>query len=263
MTALRRATALLAAVVLTLPAVAQQAVPVLRVPKAFLVMSTTVWDLVMEPAVQKELNLSDEQVEKLRKAFKAAGDKRTQEREKRFDPKTKSYIIDQAQEKIIHKKWADEITKAIADILQPQQSKRLKQIEVQQRGLSDPDNQQALQLTGKQKDRIKSINDDLLEKIDLLLSKGLNVMEEAPKVLKEGRERMANVLSDEQKKTWKEMTGEPFELPIKMIGRGNVESGPLPIPKVPPKDAKPGERPKKEDPNKPDIFRAPLKKIEI
>lgn len=192
----RNATALLTAIVLALPAAAQQNVQV-QVQNAQLVQVSLrpvlPLNLLMNPSVQKELKLSDEQVEKIKKVvpeFAKLTDLKPDERK-------------------------DKVQKILADILQPAQSQRLRQIEVQQRGLSDPDNQQALKLTEEQKERIKSVNQELGKELRDIFSKdgrSKDAMEKVQKARQTSREKMVNILTDDQKKTWKEMAGEPFDL---------------------------------------------------
>ncbi len=132
---------------------------------------------------------------------------------------------------------SDRVHKALPDLLQPEQAKRLQQIELQVNGflsLNKPDVQTQLNLTEKQRDEIKEINDgfkqDLAEAVkdaaasapEKLLEKARQAVETARKIktLADAATKKAfGTLTDEQRKTWKEMTGEKFELKLELLNR--------------------------------------------
>ncbi len=112
-----------------------------------------------------------------------------------------------------------EIDKAVADLLRPEQLKRYRQIQLQQTGiraLSDPDVEKALQLNDDQKKKINAIDRQLhqegsdMPRISLWNSRAQ--MKARALLWKQAMERVVSVFNDEQKKAWKEMTGEPFEV---------------------------------------------------
>jgi hypothetical protein len=127
--------------------------------------------------VQKELKLSDEQIKK----------------------------VDEA------------VLKALGEVLDPDQMKRLKQIHLQTRGtraFSDPKVQEQLKFTAEQKDSIKTITEDSDKEIRELQKEG-GGFENAKKIgaiRREADEKIRNVLTAEQQKTWREMTGEQFQI---------------------------------------------------
>ncbi len=134
--------------------------------------------ILLDPAVQKELKLTDEQL----------------------------------------KKYQELMKKALADALTPEQAKRLKQIQLQQRGaeaFSDPEVATALKLTEDQKEKIQTIREDARKEMTDLFKNAAGNREEAFKKMagmrKEIAEKVTAVLNAEQKKMWKEMLGEPFE----------------------------------------------------
>jgi hypothetical protein len=194
--------------------------------------------LVQNQGVQKELKLTDEQRQK---AVQVG-----QKIEERYTQKLRDLhenLPDLSPEKgsaaylELEKERTEETVKALADILTPEQMKRYQQIRLQvRRGLSafeDPEVQQVLKLSDEQKEKIKIIVDDfrkmnnlefqkelegdLQKKVDLLkawdaMGFASAVTEKTPALSKAYLEKVVAVLNDEQKKTWKEMTGEPFEL---------------------------------------------------
>lgn len=118
------------------------------------------------------------------------------------------------------KKYEELQKKALADALTPEQLKRLKQIQLQQRGMrafQDPEVQTALKLSEDQKEKIKTISEDA-DKDRRELFKGAvgggNREELTKKITaynKEVMDKTTSVLNDDQKKAWKDMLGEPFE----------------------------------------------------
>jgi len=186
--------------------------------------------LLQNEGVKKELKLTDEQAKKASEAV-------TKVREKHQDEfqGLRDLSQDERREKMtqITKVISDETTKALADILTPEQQKRLKQIQLQQRGpqaFSDPDVLKALKLTDDQKEAIKTINEDFTQDSRELFQsfgrgnrgagRGLGGAggfspENQKKITELRKETMGKVmavLKDDQKKTWKEMTGDPFEV---------------------------------------------------
>jgi len=110
----------------------------------------------------------------------------------------------------------EETYKALADVLKPEQIKRLKQIQLQRQGtfaFMSPDTQMELKLTDDQKDKIKTIGDDARQEMGALFEEQDQAARQKKMAAfqKETMEKITAVLTDDQKKTWKEMTGEPFE----------------------------------------------------
>jgi Spy/CpxP family protein refolding chaperone len=170
--------------------------------------------LLRNEGVQKELKLSEDQIEKVKKA--------TQEVQEKFKgdfEKLKGLDKAEAREKFgeLFKKIGAETDKAVSGILKPEQAKRLRQIQLQQMGsqaFSEEDVVKALKITDDQKEKIKTIREDAGKEMRELF-KGGN-FEEAQKKMaalrKETMEKVQAVLSADQKKAWKDLTGEPFEV---------------------------------------------------
>jgi len=177
--------------------------------------------LVTNKSVQEELKLSDDQVEKIKKAndevqakYKDEREKVGRDREKMMELFTK-----------INKDRAEVIGKLIPTVLKPEQTKRLKQIELQQgglRALTKEDVQKELKLSEKQVGEIKAISEEVAKDTQALFGQMRDAqgnrekMQEIQKKMtstrKEGMDKASALLNDEQKKAWKEMAGQPFEI---------------------------------------------------
>jgi hypothetical protein len=135
------------------------------------------------------------------------------------------------------KKTGEAEDKALTDVLKSDQMKRLHQIAFQQRGMTvfqDETVQTTLKLNDEQKGKIKDINDDLVKATrDLLMQgggggggggggrgrggRGAANPETQTKLQGLRKEAMGNavkVLNDDQKKSFKDLTGETFEIKI-------------------------------------------------
>ena len=176
--------------------------------------------LVMNKGVQEELKLTDEQKEKaakinedlrgkMREAFQnAAGD------------------FEKVREEM--QKLNAAAAKPINEMLKPEQAKRLKQIELQVAGfnaLSREDVQKELKLTDKQKTEIKTASEKMRNDIMELFQGGFDpekAQENQKKIQamnKENVEKVVKTFNDEQKKTWTEMLGKPFNYVPTPFGR--------------------------------------------
>jgi hypothetical protein len=133
--------------------------------------------------------------------------------------------------------------KELGDVLKKEQVDRLKQIDRQNMGVSafsDTEVSTALKLTDSQKTSIKGLSGDLAkDRREIMTEAGLGgggkggggkgggfdpekmaeVNKKVQKVQKEYVGKAIDLLDDEQKKTWKIMTGEPFDL-SKLTGGG-------------------------------------------
>lgn len=166
--------------------------------------------LVRNESVQKELNLTEEQKTKLKDALDKV-------RENHKDDLEKFRDLSMEERQKLMRTLNEENTKAVSGILDNKQMKRLKQITWQTQGaqaFQNPEVQKSLKLTDEQKDKIKSINEDAGKQMRDLFQGGFN--EETRKKMqdlrKETLEKVTAVLTTDQKKSWKEMTGKPFEV---------------------------------------------------
>jgi len=168
--------------------------------------------LLTNKGVQKELKLSDEQTEKV---TKIAADYRGKMQEKMQD-----IPQEERREKMpaIMRELNTEVKGQLKDVLKPEQMARFEQISLQTQGanaLADPEVAGKLKLTDDQKGKIKEINDDSRSQMREIFQSAGGDREEMQKKMAELRkdtnDKVMGVLTDSQKKTWKEMTGAPFE----------------------------------------------------
>lgn len=170
--------------------------------------------LLQNEGVQKELKLDKEQTDKVKEAVQ-----KVQEKYRDDFAKLRDLNQDERRQKgeELGKAVSEDTLKAVSDILKPDQLARLKQIDLQQAGaraLLRPEVQKALALSKEQQENITTILDDAAKQQRDLFQGG-NRQEAQQKMAalrKETMEKVQKVLNDTQKKTWKELTGEPFEL---------------------------------------------------
>jgi hypothetical protein len=176
--------------------------------------------MVFRAKVQKDLKVSDEQKQKLAKRlqntvqdarpfFQKLADTKPEEREKEL----------QSYRQKVQKKLAAFLKETLTD----GQLKRLRQLELQQEGpfalFVRPDLGKKLKITDKQRKQFMGVVQELQKKIEPLIKKtqsGGNPQEIRPKVMKirkEHEDRIEVILSDAQKKQWKEMLGKQLDDP--------------------------------------------------
>ena len=125
-------------------------------------------------------------------------------------------------------KVPDAIQKALADVLNDKQLKRLRQIDLQTRGVaafSDAKVKKDLKITDEQTESIKTIVDDSVKERQELFkeAQGGNfqgIQEKMTALTKETQEKAQGVLSADQRKQWKQMIGEEFKLDTPNFGGG-------------------------------------------
>ncbi len=156
--------------------------------------------LLAEPAVQKDLKLSPEQI----KAVASLTGKR---HELHWPPAAQRDHDDDHGSK----------DQACFEVLKPDQAKRLWQIVLQQRGphaFADAEVANALDLRRDQRDGIHQIEEDARR--SFFKGKGLKHPDDFWKGV---RDQLLGVLTDEQKAKWKEMIGDPLQGEIRLGGR--------------------------------------------
>jgi hypothetical protein len=173
--------------------------------------------IVFREKVLDELKASDEQKEKLIQylmeqimetgPFLESLGQPSQEREKKLNE---------------HRKNASEkLAKHEKEVLQPKQLHRLRQIVLQQEGgfaLGQDEIQKELKITQEQLKSFMAIVHDLQKNVEVLVKEaqsGGNPEEIRPKIerlRKDHGKKLEAVLTDPQKKQWKEQLGPPFEL---------------------------------------------------
>lgn len=166
--------------------------------------------LLNNKGVQKELKLSDGQIAKV------------DEQSKKNREKMQEAFGDQDKMQEVFKEISAETAKFIKDELNADQQKRLKQIQRQQAGpaaFAEEDTAKELKLTDEQKSDIKKINEELGEATREAFQGAFGDQEKAREARKKvqtlekhSMEKITKMLTPEQEKTWKELTGEPFEV---------------------------------------------------
>jgi Spy/CpxP family protein refolding chaperone len=172
--------------------------------------------LLTNKGVQKELKVTDEQAGKLDTLAQEMRDKQREQFEK-FRDIPKEERREKAQE--AGRTLNAELLKRLRDVLQPEQVKRFEQIQLQQSGPNaflTPRVQEGLKLTDDQKSKIREINDDLGQSMrdaaQDFQSDREGTMKKIVALRKQATEKAVGVLTDEQKKSWRDLTGEPFEV---------------------------------------------------
>lgn len=174
--------------------------------------------LVQNKGVQEELKITEEQIA----SIKTASEKVNKDFPR---PKFgKDNTMSKEEREKANKDRAEATTKALAEILKPEQAKRLKQIERQQDVAvtltTDMDAVKELNLSDEQKDKIKALIDDNRKEMPKF-SKDTNFKELQEKITtlrKELKEKTLKVLNEDQTKKWKELTGAPFEVKFEFGG---------------------------------------------
>jgi Spy/CpxP family protein refolding chaperone len=180
--------------------------------------------LLQNEGVQKELKLEKEQADKV----KAAVDKVQADHRDDF-AKLRDLPADEQRTKRneLTRTVSAETLRAIEGLLNADQLKRLKQIELQQAGanaFSRDDVQTALKLTDEQKTKVKEIADKFSREMRELMGAGGRPtgrppaggrpnnpnQEKVTALRKQTNDDIQSVLTEDQKKAWKELTGAAF-----------------------------------------------------
>jgi len=178
--------------------------------------------LLMSPDVQQELKMTEEQITKAKEASQAVREK-FKDTFTQLKDTPKEQIREKMQE--IMKQVGEETNKALKGVLNADQAKRLKQLEMQSKGaeaFADPEVAKALNFSDEQKEKIKTLRDDASKEMREILQGAQGNFQEAitkmQALRKETQEKITATLTDAQKKSWKEMTGEPFEFKLRRPG---------------------------------------------
>jgi Spy/CpxP family protein refolding chaperone len=163
--------------------------------------------MLQNESVQKELKVTDEQKTKLKDAVEKV-------LEKHRDDFAKLREMSREDRQKLTRTVSEEMHKAVGAILDAKQMKRWKQIQWQvtgPRALNEQEVQKELKLSDEQKKKLATIFEDSDKKLQEAFQGGAGAREKFQEIRKETQEKSDSVLTDEQKKTWKEMKGEPFE----------------------------------------------------
>jgi DNA-binding MarR family transcriptional regulator len=175
--------------------------------------------LLNNPQVQQELKLTEEQRDKvsalseqLREKFRGLGQElrglSPEEREKRVQAVN------------------EEVEKELAKVLKKEQLQRLKQIALQVEGLAAlarPEIAKQVGLTEEQQRKIEEILREANEKRRALFQQGppadrQAMFREMQKIREWVDEQISKLLTEQQKKKWQELIGEPFKLEFRPFG---------------------------------------------
>jgi len=171
--------------------------------------------LLGNASVQQELKLDDKQLEKAKELAEKAREKQTQARESLQGLEGEELTKKRTEVQREIGTWAN---KEMGEFLKPEQVARLKQISLQQRGamaFSYPEVAQKLNLTDAQKTEIREIAQAAREKMpsrEDFQSDREAAMKKSQEVNKETLAQVVTKLNDEQKKTWNDLLGSPFEV---------------------------------------------------
>jgi hypothetical protein len=171
--------------------------------------------LLNQESVQKELKLTKDQIKEVKKGW-----------EKQLQAFQGLQDVDEEERPKKMQEIAKDGDKAVAKILKKDQAKRLKEITLQIQGagaFSDPEVVKALKITDDQKKKIKTIQDDAQKAGREAREDAAGDQEAFQKKLAEIRKdtnaKVMKVLTDDQKKEWKKMTGKKFEGKLDFFGR--------------------------------------------
>ncbi|HKI17411.1 MAG TPA: hypothetical protein VKA15_06005 [Isosphaeraceae bacterium] len=173
--------------------------------------------IVFRDKVLDELKVSDEQREKLMQMamqqimetgpFLDSLAESGQEREKKLNE---------------HRKIAlQKLAKNVKEVLQPEQMNRLRQVTLQREGsfaLGQDEVQKELKITQEQMRKFMAIVQELQKKVEPLFKEVLSggkpeeIRPKIEQLRQDHAKKLEAVLTDAQKKQWKELLGPPFEL---------------------------------------------------
>lgn len=177
--------------------------------------------LVQNKSVQDELKIDKDQAAKVKEAL----DKVREDLKDEYTKVGRRSTASDDEKAAARKKIEEAGTKAITGTLKDDQVKRLRQIERQQQGvalLQGEEVQKTLKLKDEQKEKIKTIAADLEKDVrELSGGGGGRNPETRTKIQGLRKEAMTNalkVLTDDQKKAVKDLTGEPFEVKVERQG---------------------------------------------
>ncbi len=168
--------------------------------------------LLRMPEVQQELKLNDEQKTKLG----AAMQKMQGEMQALFQQLGQDATPEQRQKAMADAQAAQ--TKQINEVLNPDQQKRFRQLQLQQQGfqaVTRTDVADELKVSAEQKTKIQEIQRQQRQAMQDLIQGGdfQAAREKIQTLQKETGDKISAVLTEAQRNQWKEMLGAPFAFP--------------------------------------------------
>jgi hypothetical protein len=174
--------------------------------------------IVFRAKVMEELNLSDEQEQKVLEQFPDYVQATMQVFEKIQDAKPEEREI---QMQAHRKKSEEKLTSLLKDVLQEKQRARLFQLQLQQAGvfalLGENEAFKPLRITDAQRKKFMELVQAMQEKIQTVIKEAGNepkpeeILPKVMKIRKEHEGKLKALLSEGQIKSWKELLGKPFE----------------------------------------------------
>jgi len=172
--------------------------------------------LIANPGVQAELKLDDAQKEKA-----TAFAEELREKQREMYTSTEGLDGEERMKKLqeLGRASSVERMKTLGTFLKPEQTKRFEQIVFQQRGadaLADPVMAKKLAITVEQAEKVKALIGEqraqMMEARDSSNGDRGAIMRKDLAIRKETTAKVMALMTDAQKATWKEMTGEPYEV---------------------------------------------------
>jgi hypothetical protein len=193
--------------------------------------------LLANDRVKQEIKLSAEQDSRVKKITRDVFDK--------YQPQFRRARGDREELLKLAAQWLREtresVHKALPDILEPGQLKRLDQIQIQVNGIASfkrPDVQQKLKLTDDQKAELLKIGSTFKQEAaetvkaasSAPLRRGLGAIRKVRELKDEADRKAIATLTAEQKKKWDELTGDKIDVKIELPRRpdGRKQSEPRP-----------------------------------
>ena len=175
----------------------------------------SLYSLLGNASVQKELKLNDEQSAKAKEVSEKIGGE-AREKFQGFQDLSPEERREKMQ--TVNKETTESTLKAVGEFLKPEQIARLKQISYQARGamaFSDAEVASKLNITDSQKSEIQTIVQESSGKMPT--REDFNddreaAMKKSAEVQKGTLAQITAKLNDEQQKTYKELLGAPFEV---------------------------------------------------
>jgi hypothetical protein len=184
--------------------------------------------LVLNKDVLEDVKATDEQKTKLADWAK---EEQPKQREK-MQEKLQGIPMEEFQTKFpaIQAELNKELWKDVEKVLKPEQMTRIKQIAVQAMGIrafSDKDTAEALKLSDEQKEKVKVATEEIQkDQMELFQNSGITFQPGQPpdeekmkefqkkqaELTKKSMDKLKATLTDDQKKTWTEMTGKEFDV---------------------------------------------------
>jgi len=185
--------------------------------------------LVGNKSVQQEVKATDAQVEKLNALAQEVGEKQREQFQKLQD-----LSQEQRREKMteLTQTMNADLRKSLVEILKPEQIKRFEQIQVQQAGLNafaTPRVQETLKLNDDQRSKIREMIEEQNQAMRDAFQGGAGgnqsdrqaAMQKLTEMRKRATEKALALLTDSQRTSYKELTGEPFEIRLEPPRRPN------------------------------------------